>query len=430
MHVKNLVAKTLSALILALTTSIACAEPEILDRIVVVVDKAVITQSELDARMETIKMRAIAANMRLPAEDVLQKQVLDQLISETLQLNMASRYGIEVSDNDVNMAVEDILKKQKLNEAQLEQELAKEGMSLNEFRQSIRRDMKIGNVSQGIVRGRIRISEQEISNFLNSADAQFWVSPDYRLGHILIALPPAPEKEQVAAAEAKAQRIFEKLKAGANFEEMAIAESSGPAALKGGDLGYRKTAALPTLFAEIAPKLSIGEVAAPARSQAGFHILKLKDKRGETKQIVSQFKVRHILIEQTALMTDPKILKKLNELRQQIQDGADFAKLAKEYSDDMGSKLQGGELGWNTTDTYVPEFAKAIHEAKLGEVTAPFKSPFGYHILEVTDRRLEDLTEEAIRAKARQVLTSRRMEDELQVWLQEMRDDAFIEFKI
>lgn len=423
--------RPLVGLTLLLSAIFVRAEPEILDRIVVVVDKSVITQSELDNRLQAISLRAQAAGMRLPSRDVLQKQVLDQLISETLQLNMADRYGVETLDSDINAAIADILQKQKLTEAQLKAELAREGLTYAEFRANIGRDMKISNISQGVVRGRIRISEQEISNFLKSADAQFWVSPDYRLGHILVALPPSPNKEQTAEAERKAERIYKQLQNGAKFEELAIAESSGPSALKGGDLGFRKTADLPTLFAEIAPTLEVGDVSPPARSQAGFHILKLHDKRGETKQIVSQVKVRHILIESSAIMPEQKVIAKLNGLRKQIVSGeAEFGDLAKDNSNDIGSKLQGGEMDWTSPDVFVPEFSNVIRSSDIGEVSEPFKSPFGYHILEVLGRRQEDLTKEAIRGKARQVLTSRRLEDEMQVWLQEMRDDAFIEHKI
>jgi len=407
------------------------AVPEMLDRVVVIVDKSVITQSQLNSRLQQIAARAQEAGMRLPPEDVLESQVLDQLISETLQLNMAKRYGIEITDAEVIQTIENIKQERGWTDEQLTAEISRDGGSVEELRDRIRRDMMIQNVTAGVVRGRIMISEQEISNFLNSAEAQFWISPDYRLGHILIPLPPSPTSDQVGAAQAKAMNIYEQLQDGANFEELAIANSSGPAALSGGDLGYRKSGDLPTLFAEIAPTLEIGDVAPPARSQAGFHILKLKDKRGETKQVVSQVKVRHILIKPNAILNDEKAYEKLENLRQQAINGEeDFATLARQYSDDIASKLQGGEMDWTSPDTFVPEFANTIQRSKIGEISKPFKTQFGWHILEVLERRQEDFTEEAIRAKARQMLTSRRFEDETQVWLQEMRDDAFIEIKI
>ncbi|WP_018274501.1 peptidylprolyl isomerase [Teredinibacter turnerae] len=407
------------------------SQPQMLDRVVVIVDKSVITQSELDSRIANITQRAAQAGMRLPPRDVLQKQVLDQLISETLQLNMAKRYGIEISDADLNGAIQNIKASRGWDEETFAREVRAEAANMHEFRENLRREITLQQVSQGVVRGRIRISEQEISNFLKSADAQFWISPDYRLGHILIPLPPAPSKEQTDAAEKRADAIYKQLVNGANFGEMAIAESSGPSALKGGDLGFRKSADLPTLFAEIAPTLEVGDVSKPARSQAGFHILKLMDKRGETKQVVSQAKVRHILLKPSAILPSDKARAKLEQIREQIVKGeADFAELAKDNSEDIGSKMSGGDLGWAEPDTFVGEFAQTIRDTKIGEISEPFQTQFGWHILEVLDRRQEDLTEEAIRAKARQVLTSRRFEDETQVWLQEMRDDAFIEVKI
>jgi Parvulin-like peptidyl-prolyl isomerase len=435
MQISQKMSKPITRLIFSLVLAIwaiqAHAEPQMLDRVVVIVDKSVIMQSELDARLQEIAARAKQSNMRLPPRDVLQNQILDQLISEILQLNMADMYGIEVPDAEVNDALENIKSNQGWSTEQLAAELAKDGASIHEFQAKIRRDLKIRNVSQGVVRGRIRISEQEISNFLQSAAAQFWISPDFHLGHILISLPPSPNKAQTTAAEEKANRIYEQLKKGANFEELAIAESSGPSALKGGDLGFRKSSDLPTLFAEIAPKLSVGEVAKPARSQAGFHILKLHDKRGETKQIVAQARVRHILIKPSTILSEEKALTKLKGIREQIvSEEAEFGDLAKDHSEDIGSKLQGGDMDWADPNQFVPEFAQKIREGKIGEISEPFLTQFGWHILEVLERRQEDFTKEALRMKARQVLTSRRFEDETQVWLQEMRDEAFIEKKL
>ncbi|SMF01809.1 periplasmic chaperone for outer membrane proteins SurA [Alteromonadaceae bacterium Bs31] len=430
MMIKKLMLPTFG-LSLLLSYSLTFAVPEMLDRVVVVVDKSIITQSQLDMRMQEIALRAAQAGMRLPPEDVLKSQILDQLISETLQLNMAARYGVQISDAEINNTIEGIKSNNGWTDEQFAYEIAKEGSTLNEFRERIRKEMRVRNVSQGVVQNRIRISEQEISNFLKSADAQFWISPDYRLGHILVSLPPSPSNSELAEAEQKADRLYQQLLKGANFEELAIANSSGPSALNGGDLGFRKSGDLPTLFAEIAPTLQIGQVAPPARSQAGFHILKLKDKKGETKQIVSQVRVRHILIKPSAILDSKKAKAKLVDIRNQIVSGdGDFTDLAKDFSDDIGSKLQGGEMDWTTPETFVQEFASAIRNSKIGEISEPFETQFGWHILEVMERRQEDLTQEAIRHKARQMLTSRRFEDETQVWLQEMRDDAFIDIKI
>lgn len=421
---------TLSAIALIGVSRLTTAEVVPLDRVVAVVDNRAITQTELDNRVNEIQARSQAAGMRLPPEDVLNKQIIDQLISETLQLEMAARYGVQVSDREVNTAIGNILQNNQLTEQQFAQQLASEGVSINEFRAGIRRQLTMRNITEGIVSRRIRISEQEVDNFLKSADAQFWVSPDYHLGHILIGLPSSPSSEAIMEAEEKANALYEKLAAGANFAEVAIAESNGPSALQGGDLGWRKSAELPTLFAEMLPSLEPGTVAKPARSQAGFHIIKLYETRGGQKQIVNQTKARHILIKTSEILNDEQAEAKLKKIRQEILDGADFAEKAKEHSEDIGSRMSGGDLGWAMAGTFVPAFENTMAETAVGEISQPFKSRFGWHIMKVEDRREEDMTQEALRQKARNMIMSRRFEDETQIWLQELRDEAFIDIKI
>ncbi len=411
-------------------SSVAHAEIQMLDRIVAIVDQTTVTQSELDGRIEDIVMRSSAAGVNLPEISVLRKQVLDQLVQEALQINISQRYGIQTSDEEVLQSLKNIMAQQKIDEAQLAQSLASEGMTINEFKENLRRQMTLQKVAQGVVGSRIRISEQDIDNFLKSADAKFWISPQYHLQHILIPVQSNSGSDAVAEAEQKAESIFQQLQEGANFGELAIAESRGPAALKGGDLGWRKSSELPTLFAEIVPTLEINEVAKPARSQAGFHILKLLEKRGETKQMVTQSDVRHILVEPNEILDKEAALEKIKGLRQQILDGADFAELAKEHSDDIGSKMSGGSLGWSNPGTFVPEFEATVDSIETGVLSEPILTQFGWHILEVLDRREEDLSERVIRNRAYNLLVSRRYEDEVQVWLQELRDDAFIEIKI
>ncbi|VUD40374.1 Chaperone SurA [Thalassocella blandensis] len=408
----------------------AQAQIEMMDRVIAVVDEEVITQTELDSRIQDIAMRANAAGMQLPPESVLREQILDQLINETLQLNAAHRYGVTVSDQEVLQAIGNIMANKGINEQQLVQSLQQDGVSIEEFKSTIHKQLLMQNISQGLVRSRIKISEQDIDNFLVSADAKFWLSPEYNLSHILIALPSAADGKTIAAAEEKAEKIYAQLQKGAKFEDLALAESDGPNALQGGNLGWRKSTDLPSLFAEIAPKLENGEVAKPARSQAGFHILKLNAKRGETKQIVNQTLPRHILLETSAIRDDEQAKAKLLELRKEVLDGADFGKLAKQWSDDIGSKLQGGELGWSSPGKFVPIFEKTMEDMEINEISQPFKSQFGWHILQIMDRRAEDLTEQAIRARAQNVLMSRRFEDEVQLWIQEMRDNAYIDIKI
>lgn len=407
----------------------AGAEIQMLDRIVAIVDDTTVTQSELDQRIRDVINRIRAAGAQPPPQNVLRQQVLDQLVTESLQLNEAARFGVQATDQEVLQTVQNMMAERGLNQAQLEQGLAAEGLTFNEFREDLRRQLTLQTITQGVVTSRIRISEQDVDTFLKSADAKFWISPEYHLQHILIPVSGSGT-EATEAAQNKAQAIFEQLQNGANFTTMAIAESKGPAALKGGDLGLRKSSELPTLFADIVPELETGEISEPFRSRAGFHILKLLDKRGETKEIITQSKVSHILISPNEILNNEQALAKILDIRQQILDGADFAELAAEHSDDIASKRSGGELGWSQPGLFVPQFEQAVNEAEIGDITEPVATQFGWHIIRVTDRRDEDFSEELIRQRARNLLLSRRFEDEVQVWLQEIRDNAFVELKI
>lgn len=407
------------------------ADVQILDRMVAIVDTKVVAQSELDARMEEVTARLQQRGIAMPPRDVLQKQILDQLISETLQLGIAERYGVVVQDEEVNAAIVNIMRNNNMSEEQLMANLRADGITLNEFREDLRRQLTIQNISQGLVARRIRVTEQEIDNFLKSADAQVWASPDYHLGHILISLPSSPTSEGIVAAEEKANQLYKSLSEGGNFAEAAISNSSGPAALEGGDMGWRKSSQLPTLFASIVQDMEVGQVSKPHRSQAGFHILKLYDKRAQSKEIVNQTRARHILIKTSEIVDDELAKSRLEDMRKQIIEGkASFEKLAKDNSEDIGSRMSGGDLGWASPGMFTPAFEKTMNDTGVDEISKPFKSDFGWHILQVTGRRAEDFTEEALRGRAQNMLMSRRFEDEMQVWLQELRDDAFIEIKI
>jgi len=420
---------TLTFGILASTFISAQAQIQMLDRIVAVVDDTTITQSEVDSRTNDVFNRIRAAGAPVPATSAVRDQVLDQLVTETLQLNIAAQYGVRATDEEVLQAIGSIMKEQGLNEEQLLRSLEADGVSPSEFRENLRRQLTLRSITEGLVGQRIRISEQEIDTFLQSADAKFWISPEYRLQHILIPVQGSSTSAS-EEAEKKANEIYQQLVDGANFTATAIAESKGPAALNGGDLGLRKSSELPSLFANVAPTLEINEIAKPFNSRAGFHIVKLVEKRGETKEIINQSMVSHILIKTNEIMNEQQALEKITDLRQQLIDGADFAELAKEHSDDIGSKRKGGSLGWSMPGVFVPAFEKAMNEATLGEITEPVKSQFGWHIILVSERRDEDFSEELVRQKARNFLVGRRFQDEVQLWLQGIRDSAYIELKI
>lgn len=420
------------AIIFSLTIpfqSVSHAEIQMLDRIIAIVDNTTVTQSELDSRIDEVLSRVRAAGAQMPPMSVIREQVLDQLVSETLQLNMADRYGVAATDEEVLDAIKDLQDNRGLNEAQMIQGLAAEGLSLNEFKENLRRQLTLQTITRGAVGSRIRISDQDIDNFLQSADAKFWISPEYHLQHILIPVAGSSTSD-IEAAQAKSGAIYQQLVDGGNFTSLAIAESKGPAALNGGDLGARKSSELPTLFAEKVPELEIGEVSEPFRSRAGFHILKLIDKKGDTKQVITQSKVRHILIEPNEILSEEQARARVETIRQRIQDGEDFGEVAKLNTDDIGSKMTGGDLGWSKPGLFVPEFEQTMENLEIGAISEPIKTQFGWHIIQVTDRRDEDFSEDVIRQRAEQLLIGRRFEDEVQLWLQELRDQAYVEVKI
>ncbi len=418
---------------LSLITVFCCtwvqAQTVLLDKIIAIVDNDVVMASELDRQIKMIKSRLQAQNTELPPEDILRSQVLEHLIVERLQLQMAERQGLEISESDLDQALARMQQANKLSREQFIEQLRQEGMSLNTLKEQIRREMLINQIQKGFVNRRIRISNQEINNFLNSKEGKFWTSPDYRLGHILIPVSPSASADDASHARALAENIYLRLKRGEDFKQLAIAHSGGQRALQGGDLGWRKTAQLPGLFAEMVPSLEVGGVSQPFRSDAGYHILKLYEKKGGGQQIVKQSKVRHILVKPSTILSDEDARKKLIKLRQQILDGAEFAEVAREHSEDIGSMLSGGDLGWSTPGQFVPAFESTMEQTPVGAISDPFRTQFGWHILKVEDRREQDMSEQVIRNQARNILRKRRFEEELQNWLQEKRDEAYVELK-
>lgn len=401
-----------------------------LDRVVAIVDEDVVLESELNDRVQTVLQRLKGQYTELPEEKVLTKQVLEQLVVERIQLGLAKRYDINVDDNEVNQAVETVRERNKMSEEQLLADLNRQGLSLAGLRNQIRNELTINHLQQGVVNGRIKISEQEIDNFLASSDGKFATSPDYHIGHILIAIPSSADAETIAAAEQKAKDIHQKLLAGADFAQLAIANSNDQTALQGGDIGWRKLAQLPELFGNQLASLKTGAVTAPFRSGAGFHILKNIEQRGGGQQLIEQTHARHILVKTSEIMDDNQAREKLLALKDKIEKGEDFAKLAKANSEDTGSMLNGGDLGWSSPGMFVAAFEEAMKNTPIGQVSRPFKSQFGWHILEVLERRKEDMSEQMKRNQAQNMIRSRRFEEEFQLWITQIREEAFVEVKL
>lgn len=409
----------------------AHANSQLLDRVIVVVNDGVVLQSEFDERKEMVLESIQQQTQQLPPMEILDQQVLDQLILEQLQLEEARRYGMEVPEQQLNQALETIAANNNFESIEaFATSISQQGLSLAVLRQQIARDLLINQIQQGIVNNRIRVTEQEVNNFLESSDGRIATSPDYHLGHILIAVSGSSSDQAKEQAEQKAQDLYQQLQEGADFASLAITHSNDQNALEGGDLGWRRLNQLPELFATAVEHLEVGQVSEPIRSGAGFHLLKNIEQRGGGAEIVQQTRARHILIEESEIMDAQTAQERLLELRRQLEEeDADFATLARENSEDIGSMLQGGDLGWANPGMFVPEFEEAMATTDVGEVTGPFKSQFGWHILQVTDRRQEDLSDVVMRNRVAQILRDRRFAEELQVWQQELRQDAYLDIK-
>ncbi|MFT6420399.1 MAG: peptidyl-prolyl cis-trans isomerase SurA [Porticoccus sp.] len=420
-----------SLLLLGLAWALPASSEEIpLDHIVAVVDDDVVMASELEKRVADIYARLENSETEIPAESVLIPQVLERLILERLQLNRAQRMGIRISDEEVTQAMERMAESREQTVAQMIEDARQSGIDLTSLRQQLRNEITINQVQERAVNRRIYISEQEVDNFLASEEGQQWSSPDVNLGHILLPLSSGASREDVAEVEQKVRGLYEQLQNGADFKSLAIAHSGAQDALQGGDLGWRKTTQLPSIFVNAVDKLSPGEVSMPIRSDAGYHLLKLYDRRGGGEQIVQQHKVRHILLKPNEIRSEDDTRTMLEGMRADILGGADFAELARKHSEDIGTALGGGDLGWSLPGQFVPEFEQIMGSIDTMAISEPFRTQFGWHILQVTERRRQDFSDEIQQRQAENIIRRRKFDEEQQIWLREIRDEAFVDIKL
>jgi peptidyl-prolyl cis-trans isomerase SurA len=429
MDLKKTCNTALLAVLLSAFSVTASAQIEILDKVVAIVDEDVVLESEVQRRLATIYAQIQQSGTQPPPQEIVVQQVLERLISERLQLNMGYSAGIRITDAELNDAMARIASSNQLTMEQYAEQIHATGSTLSNVREEIRNEMILMRVQQGQVMRRIRISNQELDNFLNSEEGRFLVSPDVNIGQILLSVSTGTSLEETDAILARAQELKAQTEDGTDFRQLAIANSADQSALQGGDLGWRKMAQLPGVFIEAVEKMEIGQVSDPIRSGAGYHLIKLYERRGGDEKLVEQHFARHILVKPNQIRDQAATLELLNSLRDRSLAGEDFAVLAKEFSEDPGSALNGGELGWSTPGMFVPEFEQTMGAIAVGEVSAPFSSQFGWHILQVTDRRNQDFSETILRNRTQNLLRERKYEEELQVWLQEIRDEAFVEFK-
>lgn len=420
----------LATLTMSLMFSPAKAE-EKLDQTIAIVEQDVILESELERRMKSIVRQLKQKDQAIPPMKILQEQVLDRLIMDSLQVQMAKRAGVRISEQELNAAVNDIAKNNNMTLQALRQSIIDDDISWELFREDLREEIMAARVRQGQVSRRIEISEREIDNLVRLIDAQGEQNIQYHLGHILIPIKDASDQTVIQEAREKAQDLVRQLRNGADFSSLAIQHSAGQEALQGGDFGWRPAPQLPTLFAGPAKSLKQGEVSDPLRSGSGFHIIKLIEKKGETKHIVQQVDARHILLMPNTIRDEQATKEKINELYDRVvNQGESFADLAKEFSDDKGSALSGGKLGWSTPDKFVGPFKEAVETLPLNKVSKPLQTQFGWHIVEVLDRRDADQTDELKRDRAARILQSRKFDEEVESWLREMRDTSYVEILI
>ena len=401
-----------------------------LDRIVAKIDQDVIMRSELDDRLAAVQQQLMARNVALPAQDVLQTQVLEQLILESIQVQLGTRAGIRIDDRAVNEAIARIAERNQMSVAAFRRNLEADGLSFDRVREDIRRELILNQVRQRQIAQRVQISEQEIDNFLASPEGQAQQQVEYNLAHILIPTPDNASPADIQSAERRAGELSAQLRQGADFQTLAIANSGGQNALEGGDLGWRRVEQLPTLFAEQAVKMSRGEISDPIRSPAGFHIFRLVDTRGDEKVLQDQMLVRHILIKPNEIRSDSEAQQQAQDIYQQLENGASFETLAKAHSDDTASALNGGNMGWVSPEVLVPEFQTAMKIVPENVVSEPFRTTYGWHVLEVLGKRQSDISTQVRRNQVRELLGNRKFEEELMVWLREIRDQAYVEIQL
>lgn len=401
-----------------------------IDHIVVVVNDDVITDSELAARIEEVERELRERKIQMPPQPVLKKQVLERMVLERIQLQHATRLGVRVSERDIDRAVKQVAKRNRMTSEELYQALRTLGMDQQSYRNQLRDQVMIEKLLEREINNRVTVTDSEVDDFLANLRKQARVDDSFDISHILIGVPEGASPKEVQEAKRKADEVRDSLLAGANFEEAALVYSQGQEALKGGALGWKKAGQLPALFLEALEQLQPGEVSEVLRSPIGFHILKLNDRQaGERSAPVTQTHARQILMRPSEIQSISDIKTRLEGLRERALLGDDFAELARAHSEDAGSAARGGDLGWVMPGQTVPEFERAMNELQLGEISQPVESPFGVHLIQVLERRVQDMSEERDRNAARQQIHARKADEQYEQWLRRLRDEAYVEYK-
>ena len=404
---------------------------EFLDGIAAIVNEGVVLKSQMAEQMETIRRNAAAQGMQLPPEDILAEQVLERLILTEIQLQRAERIGLRISDEMLNQSIAAIADQNGVPFEEMPALLARDGLDYATFRRSLREEITISQLRRIEVSQSINVSEREIEQCIADLEGNVVANSEYELSHILLPLPEGASANEIAEVEALARQVYAQISNGADFREMAVRYSKGPTALEGGSLGWMEGAQVPTLFTDVLQDMEKGDVSEPLRAASSFHIVKIDDLRSAVQRSeVEQARVRHILVQPNELIDDATARQRLEEALEAIRGGADFGEQAKLLSDDPGSSNLGGDLGWAGPGVYAPEFEQAVADSDIGVVTEPFRTQFGWHILEVTDRRVYDNTEDLKRSNCDQRVRAGKVEEESMQWMQRLRDEAFVEKRI
>ena len=404
---------------------------QLLDRIAVVVNDGVVLQSQIEEQVAAVTHRLREQNTPLPAPSVLTQQITERLILQEIQLQRAQKLGLRVTDESLNAALKDVAAQNHLEFAQLPDALAREGIVYAEYREQIRREMTLSLLRQRDVYAHIYVSPRELDQFIAKQSSGKSDRVEYDVSHILLTLPEAASPGQVEQVERRAKDIYERAKNGEDFGQLAVANSQAQSALDRGAIGWRKGNELPSFMADVVVGLKPGEVAPPIRTPSGYHIVKLNGQRNDTRPVmVEQVHARHILIKTNELQDDETVRGRLLLIRERIASGAeDFAAIAKAVSEDPGSAQEGGDLGWTSPGTFVPDFEQALGKLEEGQVSAPFHTQYGWHIAQLLGRRTQDMSSDERKRKAFEQIRASKADEETELWLRRLRDEAFVDYR-
>jgi len=404
---------------------------ELLDRITVVVNDGVVLQSQVDQQVASITRRLREQGTPLPPPSVLRQQITERLVIQEVQMQRAQKIGLKVADEALNNALREVAKQNKIDFSELPDALAKEGINYAEYREQVRREMTLSMLRQRDVYAHIYVSPRELDQFLAKQSADKTGRAEYNVSHILIALPEAASPGQLEQVEKRTEEIYSRAQSGEDFGQLAVANSQAQTALERGQLGWRKGSELPSFMADVVSQMKPGEISRPVRTPSGFHIIRLNERRSDTDALlVSQIHGRHILLKTNELQDDETIRGRLQIIRDRIANGTDdFAAIAKAISEDTGSATEGGDLGWTSDGAFVPEFQQQLEQLHESELSQPFHTQYGWHIAQLLGKRTQDMSTEERRRKAFEEIRASKVDEETELWLRRLRDEAFVDIR-